>query len=387
VLNLPTHQNTAKKKSQSDKQSGKTAHSKARACLPATLQLFKVAGRSGKSASCTTASHKRVQTTKTAGAVATPVYVAPNVVSFTPVTVPSSSSEWGGSVMSNPFTPVQVERYAQLVGALSQPPAYLVKIYKAAARMYKIPWQVLAAINYVETGYGADPYVSSAGAIGWMQFMPGTWARYGEVVDVRGRVVAHTASAGAAWNARDAIFSAARYLVAHGALSNLPKAIFAYNHAYWYVQEVLQVAEQIDSQGMRPSAHVGRRISSMRTTAELLNGMPYVWGGGHSSWAVSVGYDCSGFVSAVLHAGGYLSQPVTTQSLPVQNGIVSGPGRWITIFDRTDGGSMESDHVIIDIDGQWWESGGTSTLGVHRIRNMTAGYLQTFNVVLHPHGL
>ena len=44
---------------------------------------------------------------------------------------------------------------------------------------YGVPWQILAAINEIETDYGTDLSVSSAGAVGWMQFMPGTWLQYG----------------------------------------------------------------------------------------------------------------------------------------------------------------------------------------------------------------
>ena len=365
---------------------------KADRCPPATLQLYRIAGRPAhKASSCTTGHPTNQRSNDSLNATGSghkPVYVSPNVVSFTPVTVPNST-QWGGSAMSNPFTPTQVQRYAQLVGKLSEPPKYLVRIYKAAARRYGLPWPVLAAINYVETGYGADVNYSSAGAMGWMQFMPGTWREYGESIDIRGHVMAHIAAN--PWNPRDAIFSAARYLVANGAHRDLPQAIFAYNHATWYVQEVLSVAQQIDQQGMKPGANAGNRVEAMRTMAGLLNGMPYVWGGGHSSWEMATGYDCSGFVSQVLHAGGYLSQPVSTQSLPLQNGIVSGPGRWITVFDRTDGGGLASDHVIIDINGQWWESGGSSADGgagdVHRVSNMNSSYLASFNLVLHPRGL
>jgi len=350
-----------------------------------------MAGRA-KNASCTKGQWKdqpnansvSVSPTSASGS---PAYISPNVVSFSPVKVPSG--QWGGSAMSNPFTPAQLQRYAALVGKLAEPPQYLVRIYKAAARRYGLPWPVLAAINYVETGYGANVNYSSAGAMGWMQFMPGTWRTYGEAVDLRGQVVAHAAAN--PWNPRDAIFSAARYLVAHGAHQDLPQAIFAYNHAVWYVEEVLSVAQQINQQGMAPAAKAGKRVTAMETMARLLNGMPYVWGGGHSSWNMTSGYDCSGFVSQVLHAGGYLSEPVTTQSLPLQNGIVSGPGRWITIFDRTDGGALTADHVIINIKGQWWEEGGSSAQGggadVHRIQNMNASYLSSFNLVLHPRGL
>jgi hypothetical protein len=298
----------------------------------------------------------------------------------------TTSSTWGGTVMANPFTSAQLARYAALVGGLTEPPKYLVRIYKAAARRYHLPWQVLAAINYVETGYGRDLRFSSVGAEGWMQFMPGTWAEYGLSVNDRGLPVAATADP---WLPSDAIFAAARYLAANGARHNLPKAVFAYNHAGWYVQEVLGIAEQIDSHGLKASSKAKRKIAAMRTMARLLNGMPYVWGGGHGDWMVSTGYDCSGFVSAVLHAGGYLQFPVTTQSLPSQPRILSGPGRYVTIFDRTYA-SLDADHVIIDIDGQWWESGGGGAGGapsVHRMKHLSGAYLDTFNLILHPKGL
>ena len=52
-----------------------------------------------------------------------------------------------------------------------------------AGRRYGIPWQVLAAINAIESDYGRDLSTSSAGAIGWMQFMPATWKQYGVAAD------------------------------------------------------------------------------------------------------------------------------------------------------------------------------------------------------------
>ena len=77
-----------------------------------------------------------------------------------------------------------------------------------AGRRYGVPWQVLAAINSVETDYGRNLNTSSAGAIGWMQFEPSTWKQWGVAVD--GHSVANP------YDPRDAIFSAARYLAAAG---------------------------------------------------------------------------------------------------------------------------------------------------------------------------
>ena len=134
----------------------------------------------------------------------------------------------------------------------------------------------------------------------------------------------------------------------------------------------------------------GTRVQAMISMANSLVGKPYVWGGGHSGWGTQSGYDCSGFVSAVLHAGGYLSQPADTTSLPSQAGILSGPGQYVTIYDRD--GSGQAGHVIIEMAGQFYESGGAAGAwggggGVEKIGRPSNSYLATFNRVLHPEGL
>jgi uncharacterized membrane protein YgcG len=116
-------------------------------------------------------------------------------------------------------------------------PPFLLPIYQAAGIQYDVPWQVLAAINEIETDYGRNLSVSSAGAVGWMQFLPSTWKRWG--VDATGSGYADP------YNPVDAIFAAARYLNAAGASKDLRKAIYAYNHAGWYVQSVLLRAKLI----------------------------------------------------------------------------------------------------------------------------------------------
>jgi hypothetical protein len=114
-------------------------------------------------------------------------------------------------------------------------PPFLLAIYQAAGAAYGIPWQTLAAINEVETDYGTDLDTSSAGAIGWMQFLPPTWKRFG--------VDASASGVRDPYNAADAIFAAARYLAAAGGTHNLAGAIFAYNHSRAYVRSVLLRAE------------------------------------------------------------------------------------------------------------------------------------------------
>src|SRR3954447_5272833 len=116
-------------------------------------------------------------------------------------------------------------------------PPFLLPIYQAAGIQYGIRWEVLAAINEIETDYGRNLNVSSAGAVGWMQFMPSTWDLYG--VDANGDKIRDP------YNPADAIFAAARYLRAAGGDTNLRQAIFAYNHADWYVQSVLLRARLI----------------------------------------------------------------------------------------------------------------------------------------------
>jgi murein DD-endopeptidase MepM/ murein hydrolase activator NlpD len=116
-------------------------------------------------------------------------------------------------------------------------PPFLLPIYQAAGMQYGIRWEVLAAINEIETDYGRNLNISSAGAVGWMQFMPATWDMYG--VDANGDSVKDP------FNPVDAIFAAARYLRAAGGDQDIRRAVFAYNHADWYVDSVLMRAQVI----------------------------------------------------------------------------------------------------------------------------------------------
>jgi len=125
-------------------------------------------------------------------------------------------------------------------------PPFLLPIYQAAGIQYGVRWEILAAINEIETDYGRNLNVSSAGALGWMQFMPASWKSYG--------VDANNDKKKDPYNPVDAIFAAARYLKAAGADKDIKRAIFAYNHADWYVDSVLMRARLI---GGLPSDLVG----------------------------------------------------------------------------------------------------------------------------------
>ncbi|MBA2283109.1 MAG: lytic transglycosylase domain-containing protein [Acidimicrobiia bacterium] len=108
----------------------------------------------------------------------------------------------------------------------------LLGYYREAEAQFGVPWNVLAAVNLVETGMGRIVGLSSAGAQGPMQFIPGTWAAYGLGGDV--------------WNHRDAIMGAANYLAANGGdrgtLEGMNNALFRYNNDNRYVRGVLQYA-------------------------------------------------------------------------------------------------------------------------------------------------
>jgi hypothetical protein len=116
-------------------------------------------------------------------------------------------------------------------------PLFLLPIYQAAGIEYGIRWEILAAINEIETDYGRNLNVSSAGALGWMQFMPSSWKAYGVDANKDGRKDPY--------NPVDAIFAAARYLKAANYDNDVRGAIFAYNHADWYVDSVMLRARLI----------------------------------------------------------------------------------------------------------------------------------------------
>ena len=118
-------------------------------------------------------------------------------------------------------------------------PANYLNLFKASAAKYcpGMSWTVLAAIAQIESGDGANNGPSSAGALGPMQFMPATWAQWG----INGFGPPGSPDI---MNPLDAVPSAARMLCADGAgnAATLRGAIFSYNHATWYVDEVLALA-------------------------------------------------------------------------------------------------------------------------------------------------
>jgi membrane-bound lytic murein transglycosylase B len=102
--------------------------------------------------------------------------------------------------------------------------AQLRSYYQQAQNTYGVDWSYLASINFVESSFGRNVGPSSAGAEGPMQFLPSTWANYGQ--------------GGSIWDPHDAIMAAARYLVHYGAPGDMQQAIFHYNLDYDYVDAV-----------------------------------------------------------------------------------------------------------------------------------------------------
>ncbi len=292
----------------------------------------------------------------------------------------------------------------EAVGALSSKvPKRLVPIYEQAAAKYGLGEQgpsILAGINWVETGFGTNLGVSSAEAEGWMQFLPSSWEAFG--VDGNGDGTKDP------YNPWDAIFAAARLLRASGAPQDWHAAIFSYNHASWYVAEVLAHAHRFAGDGTveaastggcaaaasAPNETVGRmvaeaaRLSALRPTSE------YVWGGSHGSTPTPPNgpFDCSSAVSHLLQVGGF-GNPTMDTTLLVGWGE-PGPGRWVTIFVKPYGADAHtfirfSAGVTPPGERYWGTSGivapgkGPGWIGEDKF---SASYLAGFQL-RHPPGL
>ena len=166
-------------------------------------------------------------------------------------------------------------------------PADQLAAMQAAAGTCGLPWQVLAAVARVESDFGANMATSSAGAIGYGQFLPSTWAEYGQ--------------GGNPYDFHDALPAMARDLCANGGAGDPRSALYAYNHAGWYVNRVLAVAIRY---GYVPP---GSALNRVLTVARAQIGVPYVWGG-----STPAGFDCSGLVQWVYAQAG-ISLPRTAQ--------------------------------------------------------------------------
>ncbi len=272
------------------------------------------------------------------------------------------------------------------------PPRYLA-LFMAAGRRYGIDWAVLAAIGKVECDDGRDPdpscttpgAVNSAGAGGPMQFLASTWATYG--VDAEGNGVRSR------WDPADAIYGAANYLRASGAPGDLRAAIFAYNHAAWYVDEVLRIAAgyragpaaaeavtPIGEDGSLAALQAGTStpvrgvagttamldpgdghvalvplgvpevVQAMIVAGNELQDLPY-GPDGHPDPVGAPDEDCSSSLSYLLFRSGIRPLDEIIRDNPLAQDYVHwglpGPGRWVTIYATDE----PTPHVFVTIAG------------------------------------
>jgi len=285
------------------------------------------------------------------------------------------------------------------------PPLYL-RMYEQAAQRYGVDWAILAGIGKVECDHGRDPdpsctregAVNSAGAGGPMQFIASTWLKYGVDADGDGRADR--------WDPADAIYAAANYLRASGAPGNYKMAIFAYNHAAWYVAEVESWAGRYESppapsvasnrqeslvgseggegaegiegadlslQGKSPTpvrfiagdhaelaagdghlalvpAGVPATVQAMVVAGNELQDLSY-GPDGHPDPLGALEEDCSSSVNYILYRSGIRPLEEIVKQNPLAQDYIDwgapGPGRWVTIYAT----ATPTAHVFIVIAG------------------------------------
>lgn len=267
-------------------------------------------------------------------------------------------------------------------------PSQYLRLYMQAAQRYGLDWAIVAGIGKVECDHGRDPdpscsregVTNSAGAGGPMQFIASTWTRYAVDGDANGIA--------SRWDPADAIFASARYLEASGAPGDYRRAIFAYNHADWYVADVESWAaryrgstlsaatstELLVGEGGDGGAGADLRLQAETTTpvrfvsgrraglspgdghlALVPVGVPAVvqativagneleqlpYGpGGHPDPRGALEEDCSSTINFVLYRAGIRPIEEIVRDNPLAQDYVHwglpGPGRWVTIYSTT----------------------------------------------------
>jgi hypothetical protein len=327
--------------------------------------------------------------TTTGGAAATLVSSPPGFL---------GPKSWTGTVTTDPALTGALGNLSDLLQNGDTPPQFLIPIYMEAGNRYDVPWEVLAAINAVESDYGRNLSTSSAGAIGWMQFEPSTWHEYGVAAD--GDSVPNP------YDPRDAIFSAARLLAAAGAAQDISRAVYSYNHASWYVDMVLtraraiaagvDVQRQTVKQGVvsvyfataqpkHPTirfkggrlSHYDRLIASANMVSAA--NFPYLYGGGHEQPARFGPFDCSGSVSYVVQQAGYKVPTTVSGDIPSWK-FPAGPGA-VTIF-------YNPTHTFMRIGGRFFGTSGFARpgggAGWFDANTLPASYLTQFREVHIP---
>ncbi|MPZ49758.1 MAG: transglycosylase SLT domain-containing protein [Dehalococcoidia bacterium] len=224
----------------------------------------------------------------------------------------------------------EATRTAGVPAALGPIPADQLEVMQQTSLRTGIPWQVFAALAKVESDFGQNTATSSAGAVGYCQFLPSTWAAYG--TDGNGDGIADP------YDFRDCIPAAARYLQANGASADLRAALYAYNHSWPYVDKVLAYASGYGYS--HPSSMPAQAVSLARSKV----GSPYVWGASGPD-----AFDCSGLVVWVYSQFG-LVVPRTAQqqfewAAPIETAQLQ-PGD-LVFYEGTSASSDRISHVGI----------------------------------------
>lgn len=285
----------------------------------------------------------------------------------------------GASLGAGSVQPAEVPGGAVSTLATAEIPPLYLRLYQLAARRYGLSWAILAGIGKVECDHGRDPdpsctqegAVNSAGAGGPMQFIASTWARFGVSAEGNGPPDR--------WNARDAIYGAANFLRASGAPESYSRALFAYNHASWYVAEVESWARKYSAAAFAQAATAGAgrpegadtalvgesptpvlfvsgrqaelapgdghlalvpagvpaTVQAMVVAGNELQDLPY-GPDGHPDPLGASQEDCSSTVNYVLYRAGVRPFEEIIRENPLAQDYVNwgapGPGRWVTIY-------------------------------------------------------
>jgi Transglycosylase SLT domain len=257
------------------------------------------------------------------------------------------------------------------------PPNYVLWLAKAARRYHlgAEGFAIVAAVHSVESDFGRSPLPgvapgtkNSAGAIGPGQFLGESWPPFGVDADEDGDKDPYSVP--------DSVFATANLLHASGAPQDWHGALFAYNHAEWYVQEVLEAAKRFEGAVAvvcqpRPSGEGIQRVESIARWIESRR-IHYCWGGGHATkpgpsggneycWsadglkvygASEPGLDCSGAVRWLLVLSGFEdTRPIVSGGFA--SAYPSGPGEHVTIWSN-------AAHVFVTIDGRDWGTSETN---------------------------
>lgn len=215
----------------------------------------------------------------------------------------------GTASLLSPFTGTTSMASATALSDI--PPDYLTLYIDAAQTCPGLDWTVLAAIGKVESDHGRSDLpgvragANHAGAEGPMQFLPATFTT------VTSRPPGSPAPS--PYDPHDAIYAAATYLCRSGAPTDIHRAVYAYNHAEWYVSQVLTQAALYASPGS-----LGATTDPAPAALEAINyaqgqlGLPYEWGGTGPTHG-DAGFDCSGLTQAAYTAAG-IPLPRTAQA-------------------------------------------------------------------------